>query len=230
MTRDIPILFSGPMVRAILAGEKTQTRRVITGRGVSVKHDYWDKSAGHPLGEYEGLWPVVITDDGPTPIRCPYGVPGDRLWVKETWRPAIAHSCRMDTCVCANVNVTYQADGAVTWFPEQDIPDDWTMPKAASRGFVPSIFMPSWAPRIRQLITSIRVERLQDITEEDAKAEGVEYCDEFGHDDCFHGAIGYRCAFERLWDSINSKLPGFSWRDNPYVWVIVWDKAEVRGG
>lgn len=173
--KERPILFSGPMVRAILAGRKTQTRRIC-------KKAWWDEFtwAGdvYPAREsgWIAWWPKGDAEftkraylDG---FLCPYGQPGDRLWVRETWL--------LVDDMNGSQQVHYRADN-------EDIPGSWK----------PSLFMPRWASRISLEITGVRVERLQGITEEDAQKEGVEID---GHYSMF-----YKTAFKKLWDSINGK-------------------------
>ena len=201
--KERPILFSGPMVRAILEGRKTQTRRIAKDRdGITV----------HPNGQ-------VLARGGWLPeLCCPYGKPGDRLWVKETFQ--------MHTTL-AGIRVTYREGNADAWIepPEtwEGIPDD--------NHWRPSLFMPRWASRITLEIESVRVERLQEISEEDAIAEGIiaprcELCGytfadarfQMDHRLCKapepHSAT---LAYRELWESING--PG-SWDANPWVWVI----------
>ena len=181
--KERPILFSGPMVRAILGGRKTQTRRIVKLKC----HD------GFEVGpNYEGEhWPVRGGDRMP----CPYGKPGDRLWVRETWLCATGEP---GPTLCH-----YQADG--------DRPEFNGLWK-------PSIHMFRWASRITLEITGVRVERLQDITEADAMAEGVECCS---------GWIGHagepRRIFCDLWKSINGAE---SWAANPWVWVVEFRRCE----
>ena len=187
--KERPILFSAPMVQAILDGRKTQTRRVVKpqptefvgGPGVTLQD-------GSPA-------PLIPLDDSVEPygreIACPYGKPGDRLWVRETWHDASSslHSCAL-----------YRADGIdLHW-------DKWT----------PSIHMPRWASRITLEITSVRVERLQEISEADAQAEGWTRRPEVSTDPQVHKEAA-RDWFMGLWESING--PG-SWDTNPWVWVI----------
>ncbi|SFE38506.1 hypothetical protein SAMN02799615_00911 [Dyella marensis] len=147
---------------------------------------------------------------------CPFGGPGDRLWGKETHRPSIAHSHFMGECDCADVNVEYQADSAVRYFPESHIESlspGWCMPMAAKRGnFVPSIHMPRWASRITLEVTGVRVESLQDISEADARAEGVAPTGYMATKGAEHIA-----GFRLLWEQING---AGGWNANPLVWVV----------
>jgi len=179
-----PILFAAPMVRAIISGAKTQTRRVIMSIGA-------DK-------------------------LCPYGAPGDRLWVRETFAEFPAPG-----------DFIYRAD-----FEE---------PLADRLKWEPSSRMPHRASRLTLAVTGVRVERLQEITEADARAEGISRVP-FRPDDGFPICDGYmvgqddgvstlgptaRGVFEGLWESINGKRPRCSWGDNPWVWVVEFQRAEV---
>jgi hypothetical protein len=208
-----PILFNAPMVRAILAGTKTQTRRV-----VKAAPEGWA-----PIGP-EVFSPTVVdrhgdeqpgpdaygagNEDGSEWIRCPYGQPEDRLWVRETWARDDEDGALM-----------YRADlgrdmNADAW--EQGRIEG--VPRCRWR---PSIHMPRWASRIALEITGVRVERLQDISDADAKAEGCPGG---------HGAIkgyGYSATsvehYRTLWEQING--PG-SWDANPWVWVVGFRRVE----
>ena len=208
-----PIPFTAPMVRAILEGRKTQTRRI-------VKPGTWNPTSEEYSGEVKlivapgvvGLQAYFkhIELDTWHGVKCPYGQPGDRLWVKETY-------CYHDDLA----RCLYKADGinSLKWNP--------------------SIHMPRWASRITLEITGVRVERLQDISEDEVFAEGIEKLsdpcdvkteramkkclgknewDDFGPywtDPIF----AYRC----LWNSIHG--PG-SWDKNPWVWVIEFKRVD----
>jgi len=177
-----PILFSAPMVRAILAGTKTQTRRV-----VKPAHKAWmDQPVTHQLGEW---------DKRP----LPYGKPGDRLWVRETWQ-AVSGNDR------ARHIMTHPR-------PDRGWLEYAATPRADEPAYKwrPSIHMPRWASRIMLEVTGVRVERLQDISEADAMAEGVTAGKYTGLD------RAYARAYSDLWEQING--PG-SWDANPWVWVI----------
>jgi hypothetical protein len=149
----------------------------------------------------------------------PYGRKRDRLWVKESWRPRIAHGCAGNTCDCASVSVQYASDKEDRFFADRDVPDEWTMPKSASRGFVSPLYMPRWASRILLEMDDIRVERVQEIADADAIAEGVETATDYA----------------RIWDAINGRRESDSrWEQNPWVWVISFrvietEKAEAVG-
>lgn len=183
-----PILFSGPMVQAILAGLKTQTRRVIKGKGTWSVEDADDFS--------NRKWPGYEDEHGTwCDMQCPYGKIGDRLWVRETF------------VVCADSNIFYRADGK---------PDPWDGVR-----WKPSIFMPRKASRITLEITGLRVERLNEISESDAKAEGIATSSNGVYFMDYTHGIANACkpefSFMTLWKSINGPD---SWDRNPWVWVV----------
>ena len=185
---DRPILFSGAMVRALLSGTKTQTRRVIKFKPW---HQIEERDDGTP-------WPWMQSDDNDAGVwlRCPYGAPGDRLWVRETWAPTDGRFEPLRS-------VAYRADGEDVSL----LDDRWR----------PSIHMPRWASRITLEVTAVRVERLQDISEADAWAEGIA-------GDLLHRAQGWAPrAYHLLWEQING--PG-SWDANPGVWVLTFRRVE----
>lgn len=193
--KERPILFSGPMVRAILDGRKTQTRRVI--KDVSADCELF-------INAGDGFWQQCYRDDSGAIhskswlTKCPYGKPGDLLWVRETFArnevlPLMDREAG-EFIYRADLNGRGATKYTATWKP--------------------SIHMPRWASRITLRITDIRVERLQDISEGDATAEGVMF-----------GETGFsaRVCFVALWQSINGKSPGRTWSDNPWVWVICFE-------
>lgn len=206
MTRERPILFSAPMVRAILDGSKTQTRRFVNPQPSK-----------------------YLTGGG----CCPYGVPGQKLWVRETWQ-----ALRV-----VNYPATYNGGAEQDVFEADIIPKergDYCVAYAANdeeelhpedRGFTwrPSIFMPRWASRITLEVTDVRVQRVQDISEEDARAEG---CEAYGGicsspmEAPEHDGRTVVEDFQDLWDSINGKKPGRSWDDNPWVWALSFRRVE----
>ena len=140
---------------------------------------------------------------------CPYGVPGDRLWVRETWTTESPRwdgekpEAFMDSVLTHNDALLYKATD-----------------KDADRIWRPSIFMPRWASRITLEITDVRVERLQDISEADAEAEGATPQVVLPGD-----AVSYVAGFYWLWDSINAKR-GYGWDRNPLVWVITFRRLK----
>lgn len=200
-----PILFSGPMVRALLDGRKTQTRRVVKWRGgldmIGPAGSEDDPASwGFEDGETGIWWTLERGCNGTGPgdthsMPCPYGEPGDRLWVRETFG-----------WVCGNGRrIVYRADADQPpriGYPEDPITDmKWT----------PSIYMRRQHSRITLVVTSVRVERVADINDVDAEAEGIEPSPN-GHP--------AHIRFAELWDSINGKRPGCSWDANPWVWVV----------
>jgi len=250
--REHPLLMKGPLVRATLEGRKTQTRRPIkcgcnevhkNGNPVQL---FGDWSLSVPPHSYDGIehlygwigkrpeigdWIETVqtdVDDCLTSrVSCPFGKTGDRLWVRETF--AIVHPCRdceagyVDDIKQPSVIPKDNAGGYwVPWYRS-----DWKGDDDTERGFqwTPSIHMPRWASRIVLPLMSIRVERVQDITEEDAKAEGLRRTENGWTD----GASGYdvtsaRMAFQELWASIYGEA---SWDANPWVWVAEWEDIEV---
>lgn len=238
---ELPILFGGPMVKAILEGRKTQTRRVIKPQPPVVEHEQFFPSIG--------IWLCKAEGHDEKMLKCPYGIPGDRLWVRETFttfrkdteaegaaklEAAKKIASIEDLERWSNMpsggggqSVLYKADfGEWADNPESDL-GPWK----------PSIHMPRWASRILLEIVSIRVERVQDITSEDALAEGIE--DVGGQASCNPyrnylkgepGEMNMHCSaptrsFQTLWDSINAKR-GFGWDANPWVYRIEFRRAE----
>ncbi len=203
-----PILFSAPMVRALLAGTKTQTRRV-------VKHEH---SAEIEVWRWNGVsWRFGVYGEGGVAadmggMACPYGGCGDSLWVKETWRPQASR-----TQVAWNVH--YAADGQGLTASLAMVPETWRRPKAAATGNVSPLFMPRWASRITLGIVGVRVEKLKDISGRDAMAEGLTQCGDKG----WHAGDEAACwtdprdAYRALWENING---ADSWTLNPWVWVV----------
>ena len=199
--KERPILFSGAMVRAILDGRKSQTRRVIKDfaiKRLSNRHEF-ATSGPHQLSmkETPGYAYVELDSGALVGLPCPYGQPGDRLWVRE----AFAVQQALWEMNHGPQPVHYLADS-----PKEQI-EDYTGK--------PSIHMPRWASRITLEITGVRVERLQEISEADALAEGTAPSivgRAFDH-------MKYRAGFQTLWDSINAAR-GYGWEVNPWVWVI----------
>jgi hypothetical protein len=173
MKKERPILFTGEMVRAILEGRKTQTRRLVYTNGYVPTID--------------------ISKVRNFTKECRHGQPGDVLWVKETFYDSRKESKRMP--------VTYRADISV----DEDLSRDFA--------WKPSIFMPRWASRITLEITNVRVERLQEITEADAKAEGTAWPELLTSGK----SHGYRQGYRNLWESISGKG---SWAQNSFCWVL----------
>ena len=214
-----PILFSGPMVRAIITGHKTVTRRLITvpwgkkGRALPFP-PYYDGGDGtlHVADEY-GDW-----HDFAKHVRCPYGRAGDRLWVRETWQ--VVTGWQVGDLGAA---VRYQDMGIKAC----QMPEDKALPLCLTWDrWRPSIHMPHWASRLTLEVTGIRVERLQELTGEDALAEGVTL-PPGGKAETFAILRHARSSFASLWDEISGDRPGASWEANPWVWVISFRRVEV---
>ena len=214
--KERPILFSAPMVRAILAGTKTQTRRVVkpeSGLLVYLQEDY---GCRYSASYTPGVAPVVnVTPGRPhTEIvlpHCPYGQPGDRLWVRESFSGVHDYDSGHDGRPWPP-SAWFQDDPIWYWADGNPEHGDWTRPR-------PSIHMPRWASRILLDVTDVRVQRLQDISEGDARAEGVTPL--AGPDDLPGVWTG---AFERLWDSING---AGAWLSNPWVWAVSFRRVHA---
>ena len=196
--KERPILFSAPMVKAILDGRKTVTRRVVKPQPPANAHQV--ETWHHPdtkkprfftwttAGEISDQW---------EPLPCPYGQPGEKLLVRES----IDALCGCDA--------EYVADGARLVDAHPEGWDIWREGRDLPHRTIPSIHMPRWASRITLEVTGVRVERLGDVSESDARAEGVQSVAEF----------------KELWASINGPS---SWDANPWVWVVEFKR--VKGG
>jgi hypothetical protein len=209
--RERPILFSGPMVRAILDDRKTQTRRVIV-------HPKNPPSGYTDCGF--GFWPTVdpthatwcgpdYPDGAEDEVRNPFGAPGDRLWVRE----AFDHIWTDGERGWHNV---YRADG-----------DPAYLPRGERMRWRPSIHMPRAASRLTLEVTGVRVERVQAITEDDARAEGVApaWLDVNGEDVNAHAPPTHVQGFAKLWNALNASR-GYGWDANPWVWVVAFRRVE----
>jgi hypothetical protein len=257
--RERPILFSGPMVKAILAGTKTQTRRVLTPPPPTAEAVCAKSGSGFDLftdrstpGEYRVAGPVWAVRDlmdgfggghGPR-WRCPYGAPGDRLWVRETWQcyvlgknDLLAPTPRPALCSIGYAATEDTRVGTAPDFARYEGP--WR----------PSIFMPRWASRMTLEITDVRVQRLQEITVEDVQAEGIrlpcrvpdpakptevipllrvtgtpsprEFSSKRAED--WTAEDYWRHAFAHEWNVLNGKRA--PWATNPWVWAISFRRA-----
>ena len=234
--KERPILFNGEMVRAILDGHKTQTRRVIrpqpvfwpTGDGLpdawSWSHPSATKINSKHCGEHFNTDEIGLDGFKELLAKCsPYGVPGDRLWVRETWIPSLDGPRQIETGE-EIYGVAYRADSGYQ-FP---LPEAERLWKGEADRWRPSIHMPRWASRIDLEITDVRVERVQEITPTDCEAEGItgqskaspvrgQPYEEYSNGD----GLVYtepRIAFLRFWDDSIAK-PGEKWDDNPWVWA-----------
>jgi hypothetical protein len=216
--KERPILFSAPMVRALLTGTKTQTRRVV--KPAPVEDPRW---AGGFYLEGRKSGPRAMSVHAPhIALACPYGAPGDRLWVRETFRFPES----LDGLSPAEVGEKAIRAGYPTpWCPTQFEADGTRRTAHEWRGFVTppqpnepgrlraSMHMPRWASRITLEITGVRVERLNDISDADAAAEGWP-----GPGATSLDAMAW---YSELWDEING--PG-AWESNPWVWAISFQR------
>ncbi len=240
-----PILFSAPMVRALLDGTKTQTRRLMVGPGAHKGSKFADTKQWSRIeadGTWIGWYPGFSTQEKADAftqraykgggVQCPYGVAGDRLWVRETWQHA-------DWTEDGMPWIRYAADGAVRFIEGHKVPESWgerltdrwadlSDPanvaidgKAADRKWRPSIFMPPWASRITLEITEVRVQRLQDISEADAEAEGIQFLRE--HPDSDETLTAHQ-LYKVIWEHING---AGSWGANPWVWALTFKRVEA---
>lgn len=201
-----PIIFSGPMVRAILDGRKHQTRRVVTGPWRDKPLPEFRGGIGGINNPEEWGWEngetgrhIGFVDDpiNEATLPCPYGWPGDRLWVRETFYST-------HKTPCSENRIYYRANCDA--LAEEMLSVSWT----------PSIHMPKWAARIWLEVTGVRVERLQDISCADAIAEGIRPAANSMTIDC--DTPDPRQGFKHLWDSLNAKRA--PWASNPWVWII----------
>ncbi|HBY4949381.1 hypothetical protein ACQX9G_06505 [Klebsiella pneumoniae] len=215
------MIFNGEMVRALLSGRKTQTRRIIKPQPeLTLSGSLSGKWLSRPLN---GLLLPKIEDIA---IHCPFGAVGDRIWVRETWgvvshafsddglmidwvpdRPATAiHEMPFGNGYYSGYAI-YATDGDFTWGDDDGYEDGrWC--------WKPSIHMPRAASRILLEITDVRVERLRSMSQDDARAEGVIAAS---------GPMEAGLAFRELWDSIYGEE---SWKANPWVWVIEFKRVE----
>lgn len=237
--KERPILFSGEMVRAILAGRKTQTRRVVkpqptrqvdslvfpwatfydnghvhTWNERGVGGENWD---ARDFPEESEFSQALRRTEHRNP--CPYGVPGDRMWVRETW----ARGCvQVDDRDKPYIESSGAHDFYDDIFYRADYEEEYLGPFVGK--WVPSIHMPRKECRLVLEVADVRLERLNAIKRQDAWQEGVE-CRLHGRMDracCDHGLRG---EFIRLWGEINNK-PGKRWEDNPWVWVVEFKKID----
>ncbi|EKS9277086.1 hypothetical protein QC844_001495 [Salmonella enterica] len=201
--KELGMIFNAEMVRAILDGRKTQTRRPIK----------WKQTRFTEIAERDdgSLWPWAEDCErgGDIWFACPYGEIGDRIWVRETFR---VHSRATDVAT-----LVYRASVRSSWTEQTHrVPVAVCNKPTTPEKWTPSIHMPRWASRITLEITDVRVERLNDIRECDAKAEG-------GQTECTLIGDKYYPGFRSLWKSIYGEE---SWAANPWVWVIEFKRVE----
>jgi hypothetical protein len=199
--RERPILFSGPMVRAILEGRKTQTRRVI--------RDEW----------WRCLDPEDEDDRAAALAQCPYGKPGDRLWVRETHAQFAVGNRTGDAPQCVAYRASCDEDSGFDYVNNGD-----EIMRLKVTKWTPAIHMPRWAARLELRVTRVRIERLHDISDGDAIAEGCA-----GGHDAIHGypfSATPREHFKHLWTEINGTK---SWDEDPWVWVVGFTRLSPKG-
>lgn len=235
--RERPILFSAPMILAILAGTKTQTRRIVTvpwrKSTRALPYEPWyveedgrllvdcsEAADSHGNGDYREFTTCM-------PMR--YGEVGDRLWAKETFA---YENLGPDEYP----RVVYAADRQAHWHDGKNLSEPFFMEHDyAPKKWRPSIFMPRFVSRITLEVTHVRVERVQDISAQDSLAEGVPRASACGCEVCRRLPAGDMCpadageqirAFAELWEHINGERPGCSWDANPWVWAISFRRLE----
>jgi hypothetical protein len=214
-----PILFSTPMVRAILAGRKTQTRRVVRIPAHAGDVDF----AGLRTAGADGAVRAVFCGEEFGEVRCPHGAPGDVLWVKETWRVHRSFDALSPLRVVSAM--AGDARGCIDYLATPRGGDFWGRPRV-------SIHLPHACARLALRVKGLRVERLQDITEADAAAEGCaagEPCVN-GHDPheplaSMEAAETAREAYCDLWGGLHGWEGPQSWAANPWVWVTDFSRV-----
>lgn len=211
-----PILFSGPMIRALLEGRKTQTRRPVKLPDDAREVKYYAPPSGRSQQGWADPGVNYWTERGNHIDPCPYGQPGDLLWVRETWA---TDAPSLDDC-----RRGVESDGVAYGPYYRATASDFDV---SSLRWRPSIHMPRFASRLTLEITDVRVQRLRDISEEDAKAEGAEKATPTP-DGYVADADGTCLAgFEALWDSINAKR-GFGWDANPWIWALTFKVHQIN--
>lgn len=226
--KEIPILFRTPMVQAILDGRKTMTRRVNSLKSV-ISHEFkgFITFQGHNHA-------VFVKDNIQTIVKCPYGQPGDILWVRESWNMGTKEELSPDDQWMQRNDGLPK--GEWVWVYKAGIKFDFHTqhPEWGKKKWKPSIHMPKEACRIWLEVTDVRVERLQEISEADAKAEGSEKGilrdgpntekGEFHLEHNIHA--WYQTGFKFIWMNINGRE---SWNANPWVWVVSFKVLSTTG-
>lgn len=238
MTTARPIIFSAPMVRALIDGRKTQTRRLVKFEvsddcaGIEQRRVLFGDNCDEP-----DKWHQMFVCEGKRRTKnwretIPYGAPGDLLWVRETWRLTQVGGGRGGNMLPFNAyEQTYRATEMERHYFEFAGDDDPFL-KQASCSWRSPIHMPRWAARLTLAITDVRVERLHDISCADASDEGVE-ADR--HASSCHDALCRGCNLEAvraywdLWDSINER-PGARWAANPWVVALTFQVHRQNAG
>lgn len=221
-----PILFSAPMVRAILEGRKTQTRRVVKFKNHPIMQgatgqaqEHYEMKAVYPMPKggfvfWSGDPGKDFSDkacaDSTDGLRCPYGEAGNHLWVRETWAGHSMQNNLKPTEFPVGYPFIYRAD-----IQNNDS-------RQSHYWWRPSIFMPRWASRITLEIVNVRVARVQEINAADILAEGINAHFAVRKTDPLPTS---RSAFAKLWDTINKKR-GFGWDVNPWVWVLEFKRIQ----
>ncbi|MEI7341242.1 hypothetical protein WCT87_07115 [Pectobacterium brasiliense] len=237
--KERPIIFNAEMVRAILSGQKTQTRRALRIQPKECNHTHWPE---HPNSEWKNDdkgWSCAVCGNGVSltkrdvkGITCPFGKVGDRLWVRETWQVIHDYTDEYGNVDERRFARSIPKQRGNYWHPVYA--ERFGSENRDDRGFPwrPAIHMPRWASRITLEITDVRVERLSDISEEDCWAEGIDEIDgRFENVEIIDMAIKLGCCIEDakpmfalLWQSIYGAE---SWDANPWVWVIEFKRMEA---
>lgn len=219
--KERPILFSAPMVRALLDDSKTQTRRALRAQPPSETVDFCTYYHPDPREHHWAFDGASLLDYA---VPCPYGQKGDQLYVREAWQ----HSNHPGGPYDEDCLVFYRAD----YLDDPHGPDGEKSPEGKYRQWRPSIHMPRTASRILLEVTDVRVERLHDISEADAQAEGVprdaEPCDHIRQSCEEIGCLGttHKASYCRLWCDLNGMA---SWNSNPWVWVVEFKRDLQKG-
>ncbi|MBB3142227.1 hypothetical protein [Halomonas organivorans] len=228
--KERPILFNDEMVRALLDGRKTQTRRLVKPQPPAT-HSFKGYVIESSRRKDEGKFSWGIKESeyhfrDTMYVGCPYGQPGDRLWVREAWQgPLVSEDEMMEHPTWAKDLSTYEDPAHCSYRASGDSCEffDAHEDEVVAR-WRPSIHMPRWACRILLEVTAVRVERLQDISETDALAEGVD-----GEAEAAAARLPWhdnpRRAFRFLWKRINGPD---SWDANPWVWVVEFRRLDAQ--